>query len=62
MPPKSALRPTITENVQSLLTGAVGTTRQKGIITLARRKNISREDAKFHQALKIAASQSRKNG
>lgn len=50
----------ITQNVQSLMSGRIGKTRQKAIITLAKNRNINRDDARFHQAIRIAQSQSRK--
>lgn len=51
---------TIRDNVQTLMTGPVGPARKKAISTIARRNNINRDDAKFHQAVRIAQSQSRK--
>jgi len=54
MPPQSILKPTIKSTVQGLMTGRVGKTRQKGILTLAHKRNIPRQDARFIQAKKIA--------
>lgn len=51
---------TISQTVQGLMTGNVGPTRQKAIHTLSRKKNISLDDARFNQAVRIAQSQSRK--
>lgn len=59
---ESATKPSITQNVSSLMFGRVGPTRQKAIITLAKRRNITRDEARFHQAVRIAQSTSRKNG
>ena len=51
---------TVRANVTTLMTGRVGPTRKKAIITISRKNNISRGDARFHQAVRIAQSQSRK--
>lgn len=55
-----ATQPSISDNVQSLMTGKVGQSRQKAIITLATRRNITRNDARFHQAVRISQAQARK--
>lgn len=60
MDPQEITKPTITNTVQSLMTGRVGPIRQKAIITLAKRKNISRDDARFYQATRIGQSKARK--
>ena len=55
MPPFTQTnKPTLRENVSALMSGKVGKTRQKGIITLAKRRNIPRTDARFQQAVAIA--------
>lgn len=61
MPPfQPATKPTLTNTVQSLMTGRVGKSRQRGIITLAKRTNDTLNGARFHQAIRIAQSQARK--
>lgn len=50
----------IQNNVNTLMTQPVGQARQRAIKTLAKRKNISISDAKFHQAIRIAQSYARK--
>lgn len=51
---------TIRKNVQTLMQPAISPARKKAIVTLAKRRNISREDAQFTQARAIARTQSRK--
>lgn len=58
----SAMKPTLKEAVQPLIFGKVGKTRQKAIMTIAKKNNITRNDARFRQAIKIAQKQIRKNG
>jgi len=50
----------IRQNMQELMTGHVGATRKKAIVTLAKRRNISANEARFVQAKAIAVSQGRK--
>jgi hypothetical protein len=50
----------IRKNVQELMTGPVGATRQKAIQTIAKKNNISRAAARFKQARAISISQGRK--
>ncbi len=50
----------ITEKVKDLMSSPIGPTRLKGIITLAKKRNIGLGEAKFTQSLKIAQSQVQK--
>jgi len=50
----------VRKNMAELTQGKVGATRQKAIATIAKKNNISREEARFKQALAIAKSQARK--
>lgn len=60
MPPiTQPKKPTIRENVQSLMTGKVGKARQKAILTIAKKNNISRDSARFRQAIRISQRKSR---
>lgn len=55
--PKISIR----DRVTSLMTNPLRSqARKKGLVTLAKRKNIPLADAKFQQAIKIAQSQNRK--
>lgn len=55
--PKISIR----DRVTSLMTNPVRSqARKKGLITLAKRRNIPLADAKFQQAISIAKSQNRK--
>lgn len=45
----------IPANVRELMDGEVGKSRQKAIKTLARKYNISEEEARFKQSLVIAS-------
>lgn len=55
--PKISIR----DRVTSLMTNPIRSqARKKGLVTLAKRKNIPLADAKFQQAIKIAQSQNRK--
>ena len=47
-------------NMQELMTNIESAGRRKAIVTLARKHNISFEDAQFRQAKAIALSQARK--
>lgn len=60
MPPQ-AKQITIRDNVTSLMTGKVGKARQKAIITIAKKNNIPKTDARFRQAIKISQRLNRKN-
>jgi hypothetical protein len=51
---------TIRSNVTALMQPPVSRSRKRAIITLARKKNISKQQAQFQQAKAIAISQSRK--
>lgn len=52
---------TIRQNVTELMTSPIQSpSRKKAIATLARRRNISRDQARFAQSLAIAKSQERK--
>lgn len=51
---------TIRQNVQELMNPVLSRPRKKAISTIAKKNNISREDAQYRQAVKIAISQSRK--
>lgn len=55
--PKQTIRQTVTQLMQNPVRSQA---RKKGIITLSKRKNITRADAQFQQAIKIAQSQYRK--
>lgn len=50
----------VRQNVNTLMAPAVSQARKKAIITLARKHNLSIEDAQFYQAQRIAQSQARK--
>jgi len=51
----------IRANVQELMMNRIQSpSRKKGIATIARRRNISRADARWTQSLAIAKSQARK--
>lgn len=55
-------QPTIRQRVIGLMTNPVRSqARKKAIITLSKRRNIPRADAKFQQAIAIAKSQNRKS-
>lgn len=58
-PLKSGIN-SIRTNVQSLMSPLIGRTRQKAIQTIARKNNISLEDAQYKQAIRIAQKQARK--
>ncbi len=51
---------TIRSNVTKLMTGPVGQTRQRAIATLAKRRNMTLDEARFHQAVRISQTQARK--
>lgn len=51
---------TIRANVAELMQGAKSPSRVKAINTIAKRRNISRKDATYTQAVAIAKSQARK--
>lgn len=51
---------TIRSNVKELMGEVQSPARKKAISTIARKNNISREEAKFRQALKIAQVQAKK--
>lgn len=51
---------TIRKNVTELMSGRVGKTRQRAIVSIAKKNNISRQEARFRQAKAIAISQARK--
>jgi len=46
----------VKSNVKELTTGKVGSSRKKAIATYAKKKGISKKEAKFRQALIIAKS------
>jgi hypothetical protein len=50
----------IRNNMQILMQPPQSRSRKKGIVTLAKRRNISRADAQFIQARAIAVSKGRK--
>ena len=50
----------IRKNVTILVNEPVGKSRMRAIATIAKKHNISREEAKFKQAITIARSQYRK--
>lgn len=50
----------IRANISELTHGKVGATRKKAIATLAAKRGISKEQARFYQALAIARSQAKK--
>ena len=60
MPPNYQKISQIPDTVQKLMTGKVGKSRQRAIATLAKKHGISREDARFHQAIRIAQAMARK--
>lgn len=51
---------TIRKNVATLVQSVRSPARKKAIITISKKHNISRDDAKFKQAISIAKSQARK--
>lgn len=51
---------TVRKNVTELMQPARSAARKKGILTLAKRRNISRKDAQYLQSLAIARIQARK--
>lgn len=50
----------IRKNVIELMKGVESASRHKAILTIAKKYNISYEDAQFRQAQRIAQSQARK--
>jgi len=50
----------IRSNVKELMSGVQSASRAKAIATIAKKNNISKEEAQFRQARAIAISQSRK--
>lgn len=62
MPPETQQnKPTsIRSNVEKLMTDKMGKTRRRGVLTLAKKRNISINDARFHQAVKISQKLARK--
>lgn len=50
----------IRSNVKTLMEGVESDSRHRAILTIAKNKNMTYEDAMFHQAQRIAQSQSRK--
>jgi len=51
---------TIRANVKQLMEPPRSQSRKKAIITIAKKHNITREEAQFHQAISIAKSQAKK--
>ena len=51
---------TVRSNVAQLMKPPRSQSRKKAILTLARKSNITRADAQFRQAIRIAQSQARK--
>ena len=51
---------TIRRNVKELMQPALSQSRKRAIATLAKKHNISRQDAQFRQSIAIAKSQARK--
>lgn len=51
---------TVRKNVQELMTKVQSPARQKAILTIAKKNNISTKEAQFKQARAIAVSQARK--
>lgn len=50
----------IRKNVKELMSGVESPARHKAILTIAKKNNISYEDAQYKQAIRIAQSQARK--
>ena len=61
MPPFAQPKTTIRQNVTSLMQGRVGPARRKAIMTIAKKNNINRTDARFKQAVAIARTTQRKS-
>jgi hypothetical protein len=51
---------TIRYNVQELMSKVQSPSRKKAIATIAKKHNISKEDAQWRQAIRISQSQARK--
>lgn len=51
---------TIRDNVTTLMQPVQSKSRKKAIVTLAKKHGISRSDAQFHQAVRIAQAQAQK--
>lgn len=59
--PQNKPKISIRDRVTSLMTNPIRSqARKKGLVTLAKRQNLTLADAKFKQAIRIAQSQNRK--
>lgn len=59
MPPLQKGLGTVRSNVSVLMQPPVSQARKKAISTIAKKNNISRQDAQFRQATRIAQTQAR---